>query len=409
MNRLLSTFRSLKYKNFRLFFPGLIISQTGIWLQNIALGWLVYSMTKSPFVMGAIMFANSLPLFLGTPFAGVIIDKFSRHKLLIIIQILFALQSFLLALVTLTGSERIWNIVLLGIFLNVIAAVDVPLRQSVFIYLVDDKKDLGNALSLNSTCFNLARLTGPALAGIVIAKVGEGLCFLFNFLCFIPSLILVCFMNFKEEKSEHVRNETVFEGLKEGFSYIRHKPEILILLYFLFIFSFFGMTYPMLLPVFTKEALSMNADVLGSLMASAGLGALTSSVLIASKTTFRGYKYMCSSGLLLFAAGFIAVGFSPSFLSAFISMYFLGAGMTLGITSLNTLIQTVIEDEKRGRVMSIHALFYMGPSCFGNLLAGSVAEHAGIRALIVGFGVIMFLYGVYFLSRFKKINFNSVL
>ena len=177
MNRLLSTFKSLKYRNFRLFFPGLIVSQIGIWIQNIAIGWLVYDMTRSPFMMGFIMFCNAIPLFLLTPFVGVFIDKLNKHKLLMLIQILFASQALIISILTFCGLLRIWNIIILGLFLNVIAAVDLPLRQSIFVHLVDDKKDLGNAISLNSTCFNLARLVGPAIAGILVASVGVGVCF----------------------------------------------------------------------------------------------------------------------------------------------------------------------------------------------------------------------------------------
>ena len=169
MNKLHEMFRGFKYRNFRLFFPGLAVSQIGIWIQNIAISYLVYDITKSPFVMGLVMFFNAVPLFLVTPFAGVIVDKFDRHKLLMSVQILFAVQAFLITVLTLFGLIRIWNIILLGMFLNCIAALDAPLRQSTFIHLVDDKRDLGNAISLNASCFNLARLLGPALGGIIIA------------------------------------------------------------------------------------------------------------------------------------------------------------------------------------------------------------------------------------------------
>ena len=182
MNRLEAAFRALKYRNFRLFFPGLVTSQVGIWIQNVALSWVVYELTNSPFMMGLIMFFNTIPLFLVTPFAGVIIDKFNRHKLLKMIQILFALQSFLIAVCALSGHLRIWNIILLGVFLNTIAAIDTPLRQSTYIHLVDDKRDLSNAISLNSACFNVARLVGPALAGVLLSLVCAGWCFAINFI-----------------------------------------------------------------------------------------------------------------------------------------------------------------------------------------------------------------------------------
>lgn len=220
--KLTQTFRSLKYRNFRLFFPGLITSQVGIWIQNVALSWVVYDMTQSPFMMGTIMFLNTIPLFIITPFAGVIVDKFNRHRLLMIIQICFALQAFLMAAITLGRYLRIWNIIILGVFLNIVAAIDAPLRQSTYVLLVDDKNDLGNAISLNSTCFNMARLLGPAVAGVLLSAVGAGWCFAINFLCILPCVFLVAMMKFKDEKSEKVKNETIFEGLKEGLDYSKN-------------------------------------------------------------------------------------------------------------------------------------------------------------------------------------------
>jgi len=405
MNRILSTFRSLQYRNFRLFFPGLIISQIGIWIQNIAMGWLVYNMTNSPFMMGTIMFFNAVPLFILTPFAGVIIDKFYKHKLLMIIQILFAVQSFLLAVCTLTGVLKIWNIILLGLFLNIVAAVDTPLRQSLFVNLVDDKKDLGNAISLNSTCFNVARLAGPAIAGVLIAAVGEGICFLINFLCFIPSIFLVSMMKVNEEKNEHVKNETIIEGLKEGLEYIRHDKRIILVLILLSFFSFIGLTYPMLMPVYTKDIFHADADILGYLMAIAGIGALISSLLIASKQTFRGFKYIVCAGVFLFGLGFIILGFSHSIKLSMIAMFILGLGMTSGLTSMNTLIQAVVSDEKRGRVMSFHAICYMGTTSISNFVAGTIAEHIGIAHTMLLFGSVLITVALFFLYKFWNLKF----
>lgn len=405
MNRFLSTFRSLQYRNFRLFFPGLISSQIGMWIQNIAMGWLVYNMTNSPFMMGTIMFFNAIPLFILTPFAGVIIDKFYKHKLLMIIQILFAIQAFLLAVCTLTGALRIWNIILLGLFLNIVAAVDTPLRQSIFVNLVDDKKDLGNAISLNSTCFNLARLSGPAIAGILIAATGEGICFLINFLCFLPSIYLVSKMKVNEQKDEHVKNETILEGLTEGFEYIRHDKRIILVLILLSIFSFIGMTYPMLMPVYTKEVFKANADILGYLMALAGIGALISSLLIASKQTLRGFQYIVCIGVFLFAIGFILLGYSHNITISMIAMFILGLGMTTGLTSINTLVQAIVSDETRGRVMSIHAICYMGTTSISNFVAGTIAEHIGISSTMILFGFILFITSIFFLYKFRNLKF----
>ena len=191
-------------------------SQVGIWVQNVAISWVVYSLTKSPFMMGGILFINTLPLFLVTPFAGMIIDKFDRHKLLMMIQVLFALQAFLMALFAMSNHLMLWNIIVLGLFLNIIAAIDAPLRQSTYILLVDDKDDLSNALSLNAACFNVARLVGPALAGVLISLVGTAWGFTMNFLCILPCVFLVMMMDFKDKKSDSVKNKSIVEGVKEG-------------------------------------------------------------------------------------------------------------------------------------------------------------------------------------------------
>lgn len=406
MNRLLSTFKSLKYKNFRLFFPGLIVSQIGIWIQNIAIGWLVYDMTRSPFMMGFIMFCNAIPLFLLTPFVGVFIDKFNKHKLLMTIQLLFAFQALLISTITFFGLLKIWNIIALGVLLNLIAAIDVPLRQSMFVNLVDDKKDLGNAISLNSTCFNLARLLGPAIAGILIASVGAGVCFFINFICFIPSIFLVSKMKIVQNNNFAVKNTTIFESLKEGFSYIKHNRKIILLLIFLAIFSFIGLTYPMLMPIYTKEVFQANADVLGLLMAMAGVGALTASLLIASKTTIRGFKYILCFGAFIFSISMLILGFSKEIYLSVLAMFILGMGMTSCITADNTLLQMIIEDDKRGRVMSIHSICFLGTTSISNLFAGTVAQHIGISNTFILFGFFLLLVSFVFFNIFKNLLFK---
>ena len=405
--KLTQTFRSLKYRNFRLFFPGLITSQVGIWIQNVALSWVVYDMTQSPFMMGTIMFLNTIPLFIITPFAGVIVDKFNRHRLLMIIQICFALQAFLMAAITLGGYLRIWNIIILGVFLNIVAAIDAPLRQSTYVLLVDDKNDLGNAISLNSTCFNMARLLGPAVAGVLLSAVGAGWCFAINFLCILPCVFLVAMMKFKDEKSEKVKNETIFEGLKEGLDYSIHSQKIILLLLFSAIFSFIALTYPMLMPVYTKEILHANAQILGYVMSSAGIGAVTASMFLASKTSLRGLKYILCFGAILLSCGFIELGFNNHIATACLIMFCVGFGMTSAFTSDSTLLQSVIDDDKRGRVMSIYAVCFMEATSISNFVAGSVAQMTGIANTFIIFGIILLAAAFLFLLKFHHLKFIS--
>lgn len=407
MNRLKSTFRSLKYRNFRLFFPGLLTSQVGIWIQNVAISWVVYDMTNSPFMMGSIMFLNTIPLFLITPFAGVIADKFDRHKLLMLIQICFAMQAFLMAAFTLSGYLRIWNIIILGLFLNIVAAIDAPLRQSTYVLLVDDRNDLSNALSLNSTCFNMARLLGPAIAGVLLSTVGAGWCFAINFLCILPCVFLVKMMDFEDKKPDSIKNETIFEGLKEGLNYSLHSVQIVLLLLFSAVFSFIALTYPMLMPVYTKEVLFADAKVLGYVMSSAGIGAVTASMLLASKTTLRGLKYILCFGSVILSSGFIILGFNSNITAACIIMFFVGFGMTSSFTSDSTLLQSVIDDDKRGRVMSIYTVCFMGATSISNFAAGSVAQIFGIANTFIIFGLVLLIAALLFLIKFCHLNFQS--
>ncbi len=404
MNRLKSTFRSLKYKNFRLFFPGLITSQIGIWIQNVAISWIVYDMTKSPFMMGSIMFLNTIPLFLITPFAGVIADKFDRHKLLMLIQILFAFQAFLMTVFALSGHLQIWNIMLLGLFLNIIAAVDAPLRQSTYVLLIDDKKDLSNAISLNSTCFNLARLLGPAIAGTLLSAVGAGWCFAINFLCILPCVFLVAMMDFKDQKSDKLKKESLFEGLKEGVEYSLHSDVIITLLLFSATFSFIALTYPLLMPVYTREVLNSGAQTLGYVMSSTGVGALAASMFLAAQTTLKGLKYILCFGAFLLSSGFICLGFNTEITAACFIMFCVGFGMTSAFTSDSTLLQSVIDDDKRGRVMSIYTVCFMGATSISNFIAGSIAETIGISRTFTIFGVTMLVGAVIFLMKFLRLQ-----
>jgi len=409
MHSFTKAFRALKYRNFRLFFPGLVISQTGIWIQNVAISWLIYDITKSPLMMGIVMFFNAIPLFVLTPFAGVIIDKFDRHKLLNTVQLLFAIQAFLITLVTFLGLIEIWNIILLGVFLNCIAAIDVPLRQSTYVCLVDEPKDLGNAISLNSTCFNVARLLGPAIAGLLIANAGVGVCFLVNFICIIPIIFLVKMLNIKDNKCEHVKNETIFEGLKEGFEYVSHTPEIAALLVYLAIFSFIGMTYPMLMPIYTHEVLAQKADTLGFLMAAAGVGALVSSLFLAAKTSLTGLRRILFAGAVVFSIGFITLGLCHTKLIAIIAMFAVGLGMTSSITPDNTLTQAIVDDDKRGRVMSINAICFMGTTSLSSFVGGFIAHIIGIANTFILLGAMMLFFGILFALIFSRLTFKSQL
>ena len=407
MSKFKDMFRALKYRNFRLFFPGLAISQIGIWIQNVAISWLVYDITKSSFIMGLIMFFNSIPFLLITPFGGVIADKFNRHKLLMTVQILFAFQAFMLTVLSFSGFLRIWNIIVLGMMLTCIAAIDTPLRQATFVLVVDDKKDLGNAISLNSTCFNVARLIGPALGGMIIATFNVKLCFLVNFLLIMPIIILVKKMRIVDKKDEKIKNETILEGLKEGLLYCFKTPQILILFAYLGCYCFLIMIYPMLMPIYTAEVLHAKANVLGFLLSAAGIGALTSSLLLAIKTTIKNLRKIFVCGITLACLCFIGLGLVHSKIIALILMFGVGFGSTSLLTPENMLLQSYIDDDKRGRVLGLNTIAFLGTTSFSSLFAGSVAHFVGISNTFIILGATMLLISFVLSFKLAKLSYKK--
>ncbi len=399
-------FRAFKYRNFRLFFPGLAVSQIGIWIQNIAIAWLVYDITKSPFAMGTIMCFTAAPLFIITPFAGVIVDKFNRQKLLLMVQVLFALQALLITLFTITGNIKIWSIVVCGLFLNSIAAIDAPLRQSTFVLLVDDIKDLPNAISLNSACFNLARFIGPAIGGMLIAYTNITICFFINFLLILPNIYLVSKMQITDEKPEEVKNDSMFHSLKTGFSYvIKHHQISLLQLYFA-IFCLLMLAYPMLMPVYVSKVLNGNADTLGFVLGAVGVGSLLASLLLATKTSVNWMRRILFGGCATICLAYIFISVFHSVTLTLILMFFAGLGMSSFTSTENMLLQSVIANSKRGRVMSINSLCYAGTNSFSSFFAGSLAGAVGVANTFLILGTLMLIIACIISYRLSKYDYH---
>ena len=407
MNKLQKMFRAFKYRNFRLFFPGLAISQIGIWIQNIAISWLVYDITKSPHAMGTVMFFNAIPLVVVTPFAGIIVDKFSRHKLLFLVQILLAVQAFLIAFFTMIGHINIPIIIALGIFLNCIAAIDAPLRQSTFVLLVDDEKDLPNAISLNASCFNVARFIGPAIGGLLIAYTNVGICFLINFLCILPNVFLVKMMRIKDEKPKDVKNGKILDGLKEGFEYTFKHPPIFVSQMFLATFCFVLLSYPMLMPIYTSEVLHANADILGFIMGTTGVGSLTATLLLAMKTTTRCLRRILFFGCAAISIVYILIGFIHSEILVILLMFVAGLGIECFLAPQNMLLQNIVSNKIRGRVMSVNALCYMGTISLSSYVSGLIAEYLGVAHTFAILGGVMLVLGCCFSYRLSKFDYNT--
>ncbi len=385
--------------------PGLAVSQIGFWVQNVAISWTVYDITRSASAMGSVMFFNFLPALLVSPFSGVMVDKFNRQKLLLAVQILYAVQTLLLTVFSFAGVLEIWNIILLGMMLSCIGAFDAPLRQSTFILVVDDKKDLINAISLNSTCFNLARLIGPSIGGAIIVASSVSFCFLINFLCLLPIIVLVQKMNLKDEKSKKAK-ENFFKQLEEGFAYCFKTRQIRLIILYLAFFCFLTMSLPLLLPIYVREGLGANADMFGFMLASLGMGALIASLFIASKTSTNNLRKIMFGGMTLACLSLMGLGFTES--SKVLSLcliFWVGFGSSFFFNSENVLLQSFIDDRKRGRVMSIHSLAWIGTAPFGNLFAGTVASRMGVENTFVVIGASMIIIGAILSWRLSKLKF----
>ena len=386
--RLKLMFRSLRYKNFRLFVEGQSLSLIGTWLQMVALTWLVYKMTNSALMLGIVGFAGQLPMFIVSPFAGVFADRWNRHKMLLLTQSLALIQALLLTILVFFNVIQIWQIIALSIILGLINAFDMPIRQAfVFDMIEDHKEDVGNAIALNSSMVNAARLIGPSIAGILIATVGEGWCFLVNSISFIAVVVSLLRMNIIT-KPKPIKELKVFKELKEGFQYgIDFKP-IKNLILLLAVVSLVSTSITLLAPVFAKNYLKGGADTYGFLIAAYGSGALLGAIYLLNKKNVLGLGRLIILAVSVFGLSLVLFSFSRMFFLSTLLMFFAGTGMMLHIASTNTLLQTISEESKRGRVMSFYTMAFRGMSPFGSLIAGSLGSSIGAPATLILSGVV---------------------
>lgn len=347
--KLYLTFRALRHRNYRLFFLGQCISLIGTWIQQIAMSWLVYSLTKSALLMGIITFASSLPSLLVSPFAGVLIDRVDKRRALMIVQALFMVETFVLATLTILGSIQVWHIIVLGVLMGITNAIDMPLRQAFVVKLVDDIEDLSNAISLNSSIFNLARLIGPAIAGILIASVGEGICFLLNSLSYIAVIWAIFLMKINFTTTRKPNKSNMLNELKEGYIYALNSKPIRTIIFYIAASSLFGMSFFVIMPIFAKEILHGNAQTLGFLMSSSGVGALIGALYLAAKRSSVGMEKWIYFASLLCGAALLCLNFTTKLWISLIVLFFTGMGVVIIIACCNTLIQNLVDDDKRGR------------------------------------------------------------
>ncbi len=373
IRRLEPVARALRHRNFRLFFAGQSLSLVGTWMQRIALGWLVYRLTDSAFLLGVVGFAGQIPSFLVAPLAGVLADRVNRHRLLVATQVLSMLQALVLAALVLSGVIHIVHVIVLAVVLGVINGFDMPIRQSFMIEMIEDKADLGNAIALNSTMVNGARLLGPTIAGLLIAAAGEGVCFLVNGLSYLAVIVSLLAMRLPP-RAIAVLSSRVWQGLAEGVRYAAGFAPIWALLVLLALFSLAGLPYAILMPVFARDILGGGPDALGFLMGAAGVGALIGALNLASRQSVMGLGRMLALASAVFAGSLLGFAWSRSLPLSLALMVGVGFGQMVLFAASNTLLQTLVDDDKRGRIMSFYTMAFMGFGPLGNLAAGAIAH-----------------------------------
>src|SRR6185312_11571416 len=369
--------RALRHRNYRLFFSGQSVSLIGTWMTRIATSWLVYRLTRSALLLGLVGFAGQIPSFLLAPFAGVLIDRWNRHRLLIVTQILAMLQSAALAILALTGVINIWHVLGLSLFQGLISSFDMPARQAFVVQMVEDRADLSNAIALNSSMVNAARLLGPSIGGVLIAAVGEGWCFFWDAVSYLAVIASLVLMRLPPRPQRPATKSKVLPWLREGLVYVAASPPIRSILLLLALVSLVGMPYTVLMPVFASTVLHGGPHTLGFLMAATGVGALLGAVFLARRRSVLGLGKVIPTTAALFGASLAAF--------SLVLLLFTGIGFMVTMSASNTVLQTLVEDNKRGRVMSLYTMAIMGMTPFGSLLAGGLANRIGApRTLLFG-------------------------
>ena len=408
-SRFAHAWRALRHRNFRLFFTGQSISLIGTWMTRVATSWLVYRLTGSALLLGTVSFAGQIPTFLLAPFAGVLVDRVNRRKLLVWTQVLAGIQSLALAALTLAKIITIHEIIALSIFQGLINAFDMPGRQSFLVQMVSgdtgkpDKQDLSNAIALNSSIVNVARLIGPAIAGLVIAAVGEGYCFAIDGISYIA--VVASLLMMRVPASTIARATTsMLEQLREGWSYVVHFRPIRTILSLFALLSLMGMPFMVLMPIFASQVLHGGAHTLGYLMGASGIGALISAISLALRKSVRGLTTMIQIAAVMFGTGLTLFGLSHHLVLSLLLMIVVGFGMMQGLAASNTVIQTLVPEDKRGRVMSYYTMAFVGMSPFGSLLAGALAHRFGASHAVMITGAFCLIGAAWFSTQLKSVR-----
>ena len=372
-------------------------------MTKVATSWLVYRLTHSAFLLGVVGFAGQIPTFVLGPFAGVCVDRWNRHRTLVVTQVLSMLQSFALAWLALAGTINISDIIWLSLAQGIINALDMPARQSFVVEMVENREDLGNAIAINSSMVNAARLLGPSLAGVIIAAVGEGYCFLIDGISYIAVIVSLLLMRIVPAAVSRPQRSVRHE-LREGWIYAAHSLPIRSLLVLLALVSLVGMPYTVLMPIFAGQVLGGGPHTLGFLMGASGVGALCGAVILAARRSVLGLGRVAPLAVATLGAGLIAFGLSRNLWLSLILMLFVGGGMMIQMAASNTILQTIVEDNKRGRVMSFYSMAFLGMAPFGSLLAGMLATRFGAPRAVLITGSICILGSIWFALRLPEIR-----
>lgn len=394
--------RALRSRNYRLFFAGQSVSLIGTWLTRVATSWLVYRMTGSAWLLGVVGFAGQIPTFFLAPLAGVWVDRWDRHRLLVATQVLSLVESALLAALAIPGVIQVWHILALNVFQGCINAFDMPARQAFVVEMVERREDLPNAIALNSSMVNAARLVGPSVAGMLIAWVGEGGCFAIDAASYVAVVASLLLMKVVRRPAGAPRK--VLPQLVEGFRYAAGFRPIRAVLLLLALMSLMGMPYMVLMPVMAKDVLHGDARTLGWLMAISGLGALGGALFLASRNTVLGLGKVIALSAAVFGAALIGFGQSDWLWLSLLLMVPTGAGMMIQMASSNTIVQTLVDEDKRGRVMSFYIMAFVGTAPFGSLFAGVLAEHLGAPATLALGGGACIAGAIYFATQLPSLR-----
>lgn len=395
--------RALRHRNFRLFFGGQSISLIGTWMTRVATGWLVYRLTGSALLLGTVSFVGQIPSFIFAPFAGVWVDRWDRRQVLLWTQGLLMAQSLLLAGLTLSGRIDIPTLLVLSAMQGVINAFDMPGRQSFMVKMVDDKRDLSNAIAINSSMVNAARLIGPSLAGMLIAVSSEGWCFLVDGISYIAVIASLLAMRVHAPVARLTETSTL-EDLKVGWTYVVGFVPVRTILLLFAVVSLMGMPFVVLMPIFAARVLHGGPHTLGFLMAAMGLGALGSALSLAARRSVVGLVRIIPVATTIFGVGLIGFGLSRWFWLSMVMAAVAGMGMMQGMAASNTVIQTIVTEDKRGRVMSYYTMAFVGMAPFGSLLAGSMAHAYGAPWTVTANGVVVLLGAAWFWTQLPAVR-----